>query len=48
MGAVVVISAIIIVMVLVLSLITLSKGYGYKHTVDPLPDEKEDNNHKVN
>ncbi|GAB3045863.1 YtzI protein [Virgibacillus ainsalahensis] len=27
--------------VLLLSMVTISKGYGYKHTVDPHPDEKK-------
>jgi len=48
MGAVAVFSALIIVMVLVLSLVTLSKGYGYKHTIDPLPEEKDNDDYKSN
>ncbi|MFC2947856.1 YtzI protein [Virgibacillus sediminis] len=36
--AAVVISA----LVLVLSLLTISKGYEYKHTIDPHPNEKND------
>lgn len=37
-----VISIILTIIILILSLITISKGYGYKHTVDPLvKDEKE-------
>lgn len=35
-----VISIVLTVLVLILSLITISKGYGYKHTVDPI--QKED------
>jgi len=44
MGAIVAVvgaSLILIVMVIVLSLITINKGYGYKHTVDPHPDDEK-------
>jgi len=37
-------TVVIVAMVLVLSLKTLSKGYGYKHKVDPLPDQAEEEN----
>ncbi|WP_246569887.1 YtzI protein [Lentibacillus saliphilus] len=33
--------AVITISVLVLSLITISKGYAYKHTIDPLPEDEE-------
>lgn len=37
-----VISILLTVGILLLSLLTISKGYGYKHTIDPLvEDEKE-------
>lgn len=37
-----VISILLTVFILVLSLVTISKGYGFKHTVDPVkPDEAE-------
>ncbi|WP_010651815.1 YtzI protein [Oceanobacillus massiliensis] len=36
-------SIIVVGLVVLLSLTTLSKGYSYKHSVDPLPeDDKED------
>lgn len=38
---VIAVSVIVVAMVIILSLVTLSKGYGYKHKIDPLPDEKE-------
>ncbi|CDQ40995.1 MULTISPECIES: YtzI protein [Virgibacillus] len=39
---VVIIACIIVVaIVLILSLVTISKGYAYKHEIDPLPDEWE-------
>ena len=43
-GTVLVISLILTVFVLVLSLVTISKGYGYKHTIDPL-EKKDENEH---
>ena len=40
---VVIISLAFVGMVVALSLVTLSKGYGYKHSVDSIPDkDKED------
>jgi len=44
MGTVIVISIVVVLLVVVLSLVTLSKGYAYKHSVDPLPDDGEDKN----
>lgn len=35
------ISLLVVALVLILSMITISKGYRYKHSVDPLPDEEE-------
>lgn len=43
MGAIVAVvagSIVLVVLVVVLSLATINKGYGYKHTVDPLPDDE--------
>lgn len=38
-----VISIILTVVILLLSLLTISKGYGYKHTIDPpVKNENED------
>ncbi|WP_284140851.1 MULTISPECIES: YtzI protein [unclassified Virgibacillus] len=34
----------ICVVILVLSLFTISKGYAYKHTIDPLPDNDQAGN----
>lgn len=42
-----IVSIIFTIIVLVLSLITISKGYAYKHTVDPLDHDGEIAN-KVN
>ena len=36
-----VVSLLVVAMVLVLSMVTISKGYGYKHSIDSLPDEVE-------
>ncbi|GIO24571.1 YtzI protein [Oceanobacillus sp. J11TS1] len=38
--AVITVSIIVVAMVIILSMVTLSKGYGYKHKIDPLPDEE--------
>lgn len=35
------VSVVVVAMVVVLSMVTLKKGYGYKHSVDPLPDEEK-------
>ncbi|UJL46939.1 YtzI protein [Virgibacillus sp. NKC19-16] len=40
---VVIVSIIVVIGVLLLSLLTLSKGYAYKHSVDPLPDDDKSN-----
>lgn len=37
-----IIGIVIILIVLVLTLISISKGYAYKHTIDPLPEEESD------
>ena len=42
---VLVVSLILTVIVLILSLITISKGYGYKHTIDPLVKDDQNANH---
>ncbi|MCM3740487.1 YtzI protein [Oceanobacillus luteolus] len=46
--AVVAASIVLIIMVVVGSLITINKGYGYKHSVDPLPEDEEERNSKKN
>jgi hypothetical protein len=35
------VSAAVVAMVLIGSLYVISKGYAYKHKIDPLPDEEE-------
>jgi len=30
-----------VLLVLILSLVTISKGYGYEHKIDPHPDEEQ-------
>ncbi|MUK89783.1 YtzI protein [Ornithinibacillus sp. L9] len=37
----IVLAIVIILAVLALSLLTTSKGYAYKHTIDPLPQNDE-------
>lgn len=37
------ISIILTIVVLILSVWTISKGYGFKHTIDPAPEEEENN-----
>lgn len=37
-GTVMVISIVFTIAILALTLLTISKGYGYKHTVDPKAD----------
>ncbi|GIO27174.1 YtzI protein [Ornithinibacillus bavariensis] len=32
---------VITIIVVALSILTLDKGYGYKHTIDPLPSESD-------
>ncbi|PLT32202.1 YtzI protein [Bacillus sp. V5-8f] len=44
MKIVLIIGIIIVLVVLLLSVLTINKGYGYKHTidsVDPIPDDEE-------
>lgn len=36
----VVLSIAIILAVLIMTLVTISKGYAYKHSIDPLPDDE--------
>ncbi|MBT2640546.1 MULTISPECIES: YtzI protein [unclassified Bacillus (in: firmicutes)] len=43
MYTVLIISVIIVIIVLILSVVTTSKAYQYKHTVDPIDSS---NNHK--
>lgn len=37
-----VISIILTVVILALSILTITKGYGYKHTIDPAVDSEEE------
>lgn len=41
-----VISIILTVVILLLSLLTISKGYGYKHTIDPLENNEHEETKK--
>ncbi|WP_081755799.1 YtzI protein [Paucisalibacillus sp. EB02] len=43
-----VICIVITVIVVFLSILTLDKGYGYKHTVDPLPSDVEEEKEDIN
>jgi len=40
MYTILIISIVIVVIVLLLSVFTISKGYSYKHTIDPAPNHK--------
>ncbi|MRH43750.1 YtzI protein [Aquibacillus halophilus] len=42
MLVVIIICALVILFVLGLSLMTINKGYNYKHTVDPIPEKGTD------
>ena len=46
MTTVLIISIIIIFVVIILSAVTTSKAYKFKHTVDPIPEKGEKNEHK--
>lgn len=39
-----IISIIIVLVVLILSVVTTSKAYKFEHKIDPLPEEKEQEN----
>lgn len=41
MGTILMISIIVVIVILVLSVAAISKGYSYKHTIDP-PDEQRE------
>ncbi|WP_407271723.1 YtzI protein [Radiobacillus sp. PE A8.2] len=41
-----IICTILVIAVLGLSIMTINKGYSYKHTVDPLPEEVDKDNDK--
>ncbi|WP_208585994.1 YtzI protein [Gracilibacillus suaedae] len=41
MWVVIIVCIIVVIAVLALSIMTLNKGYGYQHTIDPLPSEQE-------
>ncbi|WP_106494978.1 YtzI protein [Lentibacillus sp. Marseille-P4043] len=38
----IIIGIVIMLIVLVMTLFSISKGYAYKHTVDPLPEEDKE------
>ncbi|CAM3982824.1 YtzI protein [Mesobacillus thioparans] len=42
MYTILIISVIIVIVVLVLSVLTTSKAYQYKHTIDPIENSSED------
>ncbi|MEN2768769.1 YtzI protein [Ornithinibacillus xuwenensis] len=44
----IIIGIVIVIGVLVLSVLTTSKGYAYKHTIDPLPPQEEENQSNEN
>ena len=46
--AVIATSIVLVVLVVVLSLVTINKGYSFKHTVDPHPDEEADKEKEKN
>ena len=41
MTVILIISVIIIIIILLLSVLTVNRGYGYQHTIDPAPDSPE-------
>lgn len=41
-------SIVFIAIVIILSLATINKGYSYKHTIDPHPDEETEKKTKQN
>ncbi|MCT2536180.1 YtzI protein [Aquibacillus koreensis] len=51
MVVVIVVCIVVTLLVLCLSLLTINKGYAYKHTVDPIPEpdsNKEDPSNRTN
>ncbi|MGY0693624.1 YtzI protein [Virgibacillus sp. FSP13] len=42
----IIIGIVIMLIVLVMTLFSISKGYAYKHTVDPLPEEDKGNKYE--
>lgn len=36
-----IVSIVFTIIVLILSLLTITKGYGYKHTIDPISEDEE-------
>jgi len=42
------VSIVVTIIVLILTIVTISKGYGYRHTVDELPSKEEEKNRKEN
>lgn len=47
MWIILIICIVIVIGVLFLSVATLSKGYAYKHTIDPLPEEQKKESQSV-
>lgn len=41
MTTILIISVIIIIIILLLSVLTINKGYGFQHTIDPEPDSPD-------
>jgi len=41
-----VISILLTLVILYLSMLTITKGYGYKHTIDPLVEDENDETRK--
>ncbi|WP_163539956.1 YtzI protein [Gracilibacillus sp. YIM 98692] len=41
MWVVIIVCIIVVIGVLALSIMTLNKGYAYKQTIDPLPEEEK-------
>ncbi|WP_229683205.1 YtzI protein [Virgibacillus oceani] len=48
MFAYIAIAVVIMLVVLLLTLVSISKGYNYKHTVDPMPEETDEATGTVN
>lgn len=42
MTTIIIISVIIVLIILALSVLTINKGYDYKHTIDPPVDKKQE------
>ncbi|WP_110927329.1 YtzI protein [Bacillus massiliglaciei] len=44
MTAIIIISILIVLIILALSVLTINKGYSYKHTIEPLNEEPKPEN----